>query len=1418
MKKVFALSMVAASISAQAEIAATHIYHNHMPNFWPYYDVSKYEGLAVGDPIRYTYDGQVINLKNNPPANYTFYIPGSGAPMPHDDLVSYYQHHAKKGAYLSWPMDTARNNNGNHPQSQTHVTMSASVINNVQSFGELGNLDGYNLGWGAYWRDTQNGTKTSGGFNALDTIHFSGHHTMGPLVGNDYFLKDLIYQNITLAQDYFLGDSFKSSKGFFPTELGFSERIIPVLTKLGIEWSVLGNVHYSRTLRDYPYLNDPGKDTLISPPNRADLQNVSDIGAWTELHMFNEQQVTYNKFPFASIPHWVQYVDPETGEQHKVAGIPVEQASSWEEGYQGSITADVLKAFEGDAASLGRTQYFTIAHDGDNSSGRAGDGGTWANSGNVTYADSSVRGMGVDEYLKAYPIPEDDIVHVQDGSWIDTRDSSADPTWYHWHIPMGVWRGQMADFNTVNGTDFVATREHMVSLELGYHYLERNFALLQAAENYAKTAEQIWLDNNPNYWSPTTARDNEVTYPGNQLNPWMMSFPVKGDANNNYAGGANPAELGWYFLMASIDSGFGYYDENVDDGVKPTISFNQSLHFTTPYVEANLGQDKTGPSVWWPQRYPYNPGSANSSKAEGWATVYADTKFAIYTYGYDVSGIQDIQVKVRVHKDKWATATDKTFKLYDPSAHASDPDVDPSRVGEWQTFSMTERDLNGDMNGVDWQPSGKEMFEVVPAEKIGNMYFTYIDQYQEQLLDYYIEATDSKGNVTRSEIQQVYVGAGQFSSVGGKTVEDVNGAIAGEAMFFTDNVVVGDKRPTAHINAAGGEVELGTVVTLSAAGSTDEEGPIASYLWSTGETSPSITVTLNERTTISVTVTDSVGQKDSTSVTYRIIGQSVLSTLYYQDNNGWGKVCLHYTVDGAVTWTTAPGEEMQSLGDNWYSLTVDLEDGNQLEFVTNNCSGAWDNNGGQNYQIDEGSWNVSGGAIAAGIPDGLDGNNAPVAAVSPGSQSVAKGSQVVLSGAGSSDSDGSIASYSWSTGESSESITVTVNETQTISLTVTDNQGKTATTSVTLTVIPNKAPVASISPATQTVAAGTTVNLDGSGSSDEDGSIASYLWSTGETTSSISVVVDASQTISLTVTDNEGATATAEAVLSVESDEKVKNFNQLYFRGTANGWATTAMDLVADHTWQVVVDFDGQAEQRFKLDVNGDWTQNYGDTNSDGVLEQTGGDIFTDVVGSYLIEVNDQTLAYSITELNANQAPTAIIGASATQVDIGQSITYSAAGSSDSDGVIASYLWSNDDTSETTTVTYNTAGSHSIGLTVTDDGGKTAQASVVVEVIDPNANFTANFEQLYFRGTANGWQTTAMTLVANNVWQVSVNFDGQNNQRFKFDVNGDWSNNYGDNNNDGTLEQTGGDIFTGIVGSYIVEVNDATMQYRIIAQ
>jgi chitodextrinase len=784
---------------APAAIPSAHVYHNHMPNFWPFYAVNvgnAYNATPVGAPIRYLYDGDVIKLKQNPPAGYSYYLPAAlgGTIMPHDDLVTYYSPDAKTGAYQYWPQQVAnelRSFSGSH--GQIHVTMSGAVVNNVNNLQATQNVAGYsNPGWGASWRSAYTGLPTQNNFRTLDLIHFTGHHSMGPLVGDDYFLKDLIYQSATLAQPYFLGSNFKSSRGFFPTELGFSDRLIPVLSKLGIQWSVIGNNHFSRTLKDYPYATyDANGDTLTSPPNRADLRNTSTTGAWVADQMAHEQQVVVNKYPFASTPHWVRHVDPATGMVNKIAGIPVTQNGSWLEGWEGATTVDEYMPY----ASLEPRQFYVIAHDGDNSGGRAGALSTWQN-GYGTTCSGNGSCLGIDEYLLRNPIPANDVQHVQDGSWIDTRDSSSDPTWYHWRLPFLIWKGQFAAYNAANGTNLSPklnlnglAEGATVSFEYGWHYLERNFALLQAALNYAKTAEQIWLDDHPAHWSPTTALDQQITHPGNQLNPWMMSYPVKGNVANGYAGGANPAELSWYFLLPAMDSGFGYYDENKDDNVKPTLAFNNSLYFSKLLVEPNLAKDRTGPSIWWPQRYPYNPGSVNASKAEGWTVQHYNNEFAIYTYAFDLSNIADIRVKVRTHASRTINGSDDTYKVYDPAAMLGRPglSITPANVSAWTSYPMQTRDLRPVMNGVSWMPTTQATMQVLPAQEIGNLYFAYLSQYRDQLLDYYIEATDSRGNVTRSEIQQVYVGAGTYrkTSTGSGYAEDINGTVAGVRPFLT---------------------------------------------------------------------------------------------------------------------------------------------------------------------------------------------------------------------------------------------------------------------------------------------------------------------------------------------------------------------------------------------------------------------------------------------------------------------------------------------------------------------------------------------------------------------------------------------------------------------------------------------------------
>ena len=157
-------------------------------------------------------------------------------------------------------------------------------------------------------------------------------------------------------------------------------------------------------------------------------------------------------------------------------------------------------------------------------------------------------------------------------------------------------------------------------------------------------------------------------------------------------------------------------------------------------------------------------------------------------------------------------------------------------------------------------------------------------------------------------------------------------------------------------------------------------------------------------------------------------------------------------------------------------------------------------------------------------------NTAPTAAFTTAITDLA----VTSDGSTSSDQEGPIAAYQWTFGDGGTASTSTASHTYgaagtyTITLQVTDNQGATNSVSHTVTVTaPNQAPTAAFVSTT----AGLTASLDGSTSSDSDGSVASYAWTfgdggsaTGATTSHAYGAAGTYQ-VTLTVTDNGGLTA-----------------------------------------------------------------------------------------------------------------------------------------------------------------------------------------------------------------------------------------------------------------------------------------------------
>ena len=149
---------------------------------------------------------------------------------------------------------------------------------------------------------------------------------------------------------------------------------------------------------------------------------------------------------------------------------------------------------------------------------------------------------------------------------------------------------------------------------------------------------------------------------------------------------------------------------------------------------------------------------------------------------------------------------------------------------------------------------------------------------------------------------------------------------------------------------------------------------------------------------------------------------------------------------------------------------------------------------------------------------------------------------VTVDGSGSSDPDGTIASYAWDFGDGATADGATASHTYaaagtfTVTLTVTDNAGATGVKSVPVTVVtPNQVPEASFTSAVKDLG----VTVDGSGSSDPDGTIASYAWDFGDgatadgATASHTYAAAGTFTVTLTVTDNAGATGTTATPVTV---------------------------------------------------------------------------------------------------------------------------------------------------------------------------------------------------------------------------------------------------------------------------------------------
>jgi len=287
-------------------------------------------------------------------------------------------------------------------------------------------------------------------------------------------------------------------------------------------------------------------------------------------------------------------------------------------------------------------------------------------------------------------------------------------------------------------------------------------------------------------------------------------------------------------------------------------------------------------------------------------------------------------------------------------------------------------------------------------------------------------------------------------------------------------------------------------------------------------------------------------------------------------------------------------------------------------------------------------------------------NPLPAASVTqPGP--ICHGADVTLSASGG-------ISYLWNTGDTSATITATPSATTAYIVSVTNESGCLATVSATVTV--HALPVASVTPANVSICFGSAASLTAAGGTD-------YSWSTGETTSSISVSPESTSSYSVTVTNTYGCSASTSEPVNVNPlpSATVSPASVTVCSGTSVLLTAAGGISYSWNTGAVTAD----------VTVNPSSTANYSVT-------------VTDVNGCR---------ASATRTVNVNPLPAASISPSGVTLCSGNSTTLTATG-----GI--SFLWNTG--SSASAITVSPAANTVYTVTVTNVSGCTATASRTVTV------------------------------------------------------------------------------------------------------
>ncbi len=911
----FAMALGQTFNAHAANVRVSRFWHNHQPIYWPEWNNN------IGENNRVQFAQDSIVLKPGQLYDTT-------TSHPDNNLTDIFGHGDRVASYQSGP----RNSLASLSSSAGYaISYSGSLMENVRSLGRANNL-GYGSGWYNGNREAMGWTTPSGG-PRMDMVGFTYHHSLGSVIPKAVFRKELqIFKQVwwkAWGKNSNLSDH---SKGYFPTEMAFTTEMVDVLRDEGYEWVIVASHHLSRTCPTYLQQGTAESNYGInsSPPNKADQLGPSPTTGWW-YGSPNPGNAAWNVSPFAYQLHKVKYVNPSNGTEKTMIAVPSDDVLSYKAGYSGAEIGMVSGNIAPFATDATRPAIVLPATDGDNAWG--GGSSSWNESTPSFFSACESSGYGptsIQDFVNQFGANAP-VTHIEDGAWIFPEMCYGSPYFLKWVDP---------PTNPKNLASCYPNTQ--VDLETpGFALKFWNWAPVIAGANWCETAEQILEDE------------------GGSVADWKIATPY--DWDGTYTN-PNEVERAWHIYLAGLDSGFNYYGGmGNDDEVKQSLANRRSIEMLTPWLTSNRrNNDRTPPTIFRPQRFPYNPGAQtfgwfNVNPTNGNFRKTMGSDFYIWTHAYDISGIPDGGVVLKVRRDKDGV---NSMSTTDNETYAGGSDVEG-----WVTITMNKRVLPKTRAQLNAAADNGQIDYFIEAAEIADYYFGKVTGYRNELLDYYIEAQDTKGNLYKSDIQHVYV-ADDGSPAGSKPSTSFSPVAPSDCAPITVN-----------FNAATSVLATATTVNAFYHFSTNASDWVTTAMTRTSTNTFTLTFSTNQipdnAPQLEIAFTDGVNWESNGGANWKVAiqdcdapafvngvsilpamptaGQSV--TVSYDPTGralaSASAVNMHHGYNGA-NWTTVPGVAMSKPGAYWtYTYTVPASASNIVMCFNNGTT--WDNNGGNNW-------------------------------------------------------------------------------------------------------------------------------------------------------------------------------------------------------------------------------------------------------------------------------------------------------------------------------------------------------------------------------------------------------------------------------------------------------------------------------------